>query len=153
MAVDEEPEHSCPNCNGLAPLPPRRRRVAGFLGVREVLLVGAAIGLMLGVSWVDERYACAHIDEHPGDVAERDAALDAFGHERCAELDCASVEVVSRKGCLAKIRVEAPRVDAYGDELGTFVTVEGLDYSPMFGRWSVREVLDDKQILGLPVPD
>jgi hypothetical protein len=122
------------------------------VGGRELLLGAAAIGLMIGVSWVDEQYACAHIERHPGDVVERDAALDAFVREHCDELECERIEVVSRKDCLAKIRVQAVRVDEYGENLGTFLTVEGLAYSPVFGRWRVREQLDDKQLLGLPNP-
>ena len=41
----------------------------------EWLLVAAAIGLVIGVSWIDEQYACAHIEQHSGDIVERDAAL------------------------------------------------------------------------------
>jgi hypothetical protein len=115
------------------------------MGGGELLLGAAAIGLVIGVSWVDEQYACAHI-------VERDAALDTFVQEHCDELDCERIEVVSTKDCLAKIRVQAVRVDEYGENLGTFVTVEGLAYSPVFGRWRVRERLDDKQLLGLPNP-
>jgi hypothetical protein len=123
------------------------------MGGGELLLGAAAIGLVIGVSWVDEQYACAHIEQHSGDIVERDAALDTFVQEHCDELDCERIEVVSTKDCLAKIRVQAVRVDEYGENLGTFVTVEGLAYSPVFGRWRVRERLDDKQLLGLPLPE
>jgi hypothetical protein len=138
--------------NGLTPLRPRRRLLADFIGGRELLMGAAAIGLVIGVSWVDEQWACAHIEEHPGDVAERDAALDAFVAEHCGELGCEEIELVSRKDCLAKIRVQARRVDEYGENLGTFESVEGLAYSPVLGRWRIRERLDDKQLLGLPNP-
>lgn len=117
-----------------------------------MLLGAAAIGLTIGVSWVDEQWACAHIEAHPEDVVERDAALDAFVREHCDELGCEAIELISSKDCLAKIRVQARRVDAYGEDLGTFLTVEGLAYSPVLGRWRIRERLDDKQLLGLPIP-
>ncbi|PRQ05783.1 hypothetical protein ENSA5_01030 [Enhygromyxa salina] len=144
------PEPHCPRCRGLTPLGPRRSRLAELLGVRELMLGAAALGLMLGVTWVDERYTCEQLEDHAGELASRDAALDEFVDARCGELGCEQIEVVSGKGCLAKIRVRAPRVDDYGDEIGTFVTTEGLAYSPLFGRWRVRETLDDKQILGMP---
>jgi hypothetical protein len=48
--------------------------------------------------------------------------------------------------------VRARRVDEYGEALGTFESVEGLAYSPVLGRWRIRERLDDKQLLGLPNP-
>jgi hypothetical protein len=116
------------------------------------LLGAAAIGLVIGVSWVDEQYACAHLEQHSGDIVERDAALDTFVRDHCDELDCEQIELVSRKDCLAKIRVQAVRIDEYGENLGTFETIEGLAYSPVLGRWRVRERLDDKQLLGLPNP-
>ncbi|KIG12207.1 hypothetical protein DB30_01811 [Enhygromyxa salina] len=145
------------------PLTPLRRRrrwvtwVGGFVGVRELLICAAAIGLVVGVSWADEQFECERIEQDQDQLAQRNAALDAFAAERClaagGESDgCEHVEVVSRNGCLAKLRVQARRVDDYGDEIGTFITIEGLTYSPLFERWRVREVLDDKQILGLPVP-
>jgi hypothetical protein len=151
MRERQELEPRGHDCTGLVPLPPRRRR-ARFFGLRELLLAGAALGMMVGVTWVDERYACAHIEEHPGDLVERDEALESYLEARCELIDCDQAELVSTRGCLAKIRVQAPRVDEYGDELGTFVSVEGLRYSPVFGRWWVRETLEDKQLLGLPVP-
>lgn len=138
--------------NGLAPLAPRRRLLSDFIGGRELLLGAAALGLVIGVSWVDEQYACAHLEQHPGDIAERDAALEAFVREHCDELGCDEIELVSRKDCLAKLRVQARRVDEYGEQLGTFESVEGLAYSPVLGRWRIRERLDDKQLLGLPNP-
>jgi hypothetical protein len=127
---------------------PRRRFPTEF--GRELLLGAAALGLVIGVSWVDEQVVCANLDEHADKVTERDAALDEFVRERCKELSCDEIELVSRKGCLAKLRVQARRIDEYGDDLGTFVTVEGLSYSPMLGHWRVRERLDEKQLLGLP---
>ncbi|PRQ07141.1 hypothetical protein ENSA7_31560 [Enhygromyxa salina] len=131
--------------------------LSGFVGVRELLIGAAAVGLVVAVSWADERYECERIEQDPAKLATRNAALDEFAVERCeaagGELDgCEHVEVVSRNGCLAKLRVQARRVDDYGDEQGTFITVEGLSYSPLLQRWRVREVLDDTQILGLPVP-
>jgi hypothetical protein len=126
--------------------------MAEFIGVRELLLGAAAIGLMIGVTWADDQYTCAHL-EQSGDIAERDETLDAFVRARCDELGCEQIELVSRKDCLAKIRVQARRVDEYGEDLGTFLTDEGLTYSPVLGRWRVRERLDDKQLLGLPLPE
>lgn len=117
----------------------------------RILLLGvAAVGLVIGVSWVDQQWVCSHIEQHPSDLAERDEALDEFVRGRCDELGCEEIELVSRQDCLAKLRVQAKRVDEYGDDLGTFVTVEGLSYSPALGRWRVRERLDEKQLLGLP---
>jgi hypothetical protein len=120
---------------------------------RDVLLLGAAaLGVIVGIVWVDQQWVCAHIEQHPADIAERDEALDEFVRDRCEELDCEEIELVSRQDCLAKLRVQAKRVDEYGDDLGTFVTDEGLSYSPALRRWRVRERLDDKQLLGLPNP-
>jgi hypothetical protein len=118
--------------------------------LRILLLGAAAVGLVIGIAWVDQQWVCSHIEGHPTDLAERDEALEQFVRERCDELDCEEIELVSRKDCLAKLRVQAKRIDAYGEDLGTFRTVEGLSYSPALGRWRVREVLDDKQLLGLP---
>lgn len=115
-----------------------------------ILLAAAALGLVIGIAWVDQRWVCAHIEQHGADVAERDAALAEFLRDRCDELGCEHIELLSQSGCLAKLRVQAKRVDEYGEDLGTFLTVEGLSYSPALGRWRVRERLDDKQLLGLP---
>jgi hypothetical protein len=128
-------------------MPPWRE----LLGARELMLGAAAIGLVIGISWADEQWVCAHIDEHEHEVALLRESLDGFVEERCAALGCEELELVSQRGCLAKIRTRAVRVDKYGDEIGTFVSVEGLRYSPMLGRWRVDELLDDKQVLGLPV--
>lgn len=145
----------------LRPLPPRRfgarlRRwfQTGGFGGRELLLIGAALGLLLGVSWVDERYTCTALasEDAPAELERRDAALDAYLDARCSDTDCARVELVSTRGCLAKIRVEGTRVDEYGDNLGLFREVEGLSYSPVLGRWRHRETLESKQLLGVPVP-
>ena len=133
-------------------MPTPKRRLRDFIGGRELLLGALAIGMMLGVSWVDDRYTCERLDEREAEASIRDTNLAAFAQARCAELDCTSMEVVSTKGCLGKLRFTADRVDDYGEALGTFVTVEGLAYSPTLERRRVREVLDDKQILGLPVP-
>lgn len=148
--ADREPVSN----NGLVPLAPRGGRWSWLRlpGKRELLLAAAALGLVLGVSWVDDQYACAHIDDHGGELERRDQALDSFLAAHCDELACEQLELVAVNGCLAKIRTRARRVDAYGDTLGTFVTVEGLAYSPLLGRWRVRELIDDKQVLGLPVP-
>lgn len=145
--------------NTLTPLPRRRRlakALSSFVGARELLLGAAAVGLVVGVSWADESFVCERLEQHEDQVAERNVTLDAFAAERCLEAGgelhgCERVEVVSRNGCLAKLRVQARRVDEYGDELGTFITIEGLSYSPLLQRWRVRETLDDTQILGLPV--
>ena len=135
----------------LAPLRPRKRRLRDLIGGRELLLGALAVGMVLGVSWIDDRYTCEHIDEHEAAAIARDANLSEFSEARCDELGCAKLELVSTQGCLAKIRFEAERSDEYGEVLGTFVTVEGLSYSPLLERWRVREILDDKQVLGLPV--
>lgn len=131
--------------------------LSNFVGVRELLLGGAAIGLVLGVCWADDRYVCERIEQDLDALVERDASLETFVAERCQELageadGCDHIEVVSRDRCRSKLRVQARRVDTYGEELGTFITLEGLSYSPLLKRWRVRETIDETQILGLPVP-
>ena len=141
-----------PAPGGLAPLRPRERRFRDLIGARELLLGALAVGMMVGVSWVDDRYTCERLDEREAEASMRDTNLAAFAQARCEQLGCTSMEVISTKGCLGKVRYTADRVDDYGEALGTFVTVEGLAYSPMLERWRVHEILDDKQLLGLPVP-
>jgi hypothetical protein len=131
--------------------------ITSFVGARELLLGAAGIGLVIGVGWADDRFECERLDQDAAKLQTRNETLDAFAAARCREVglelvDCEHVEVVSRDGCLAKLRIQAPRIDEYGDEIGTFITIEGLSYSPLLERWRVREALDDTQILGLPVP-
>ena len=87
-----------------------------------------------------------------GEAGVRDAALEAFAQTRCDVLDCEQVELVAHGDCVAKIELRAPRVDRYGETVGTFVTSEGLRYSPALRRWRTRHVLSDRQVLGLPRP-
>ena len=128
----------------------RSRRRVRF--VREWLLVAGALGLVAGLSFAGDRYACAHMDDFVGEVEVRDAALESFADARCATLDCEQVEIVARGDCVAKIELRAERADHYGEVVGTYVTTEGLRYSPALRRWRTRHLLADRQILGLPTP-
>lgn len=118
---------------------------------REWLLAAAAVGLVVGLSWADDAYTCSifEVDAAAAAREDRDHALEQFADARCAELDCETVELVAPRGCAAKLRIQAKRHDRYGERIGTFITTEGLRYSPLLERWRVSEVLDDKQILGL----
>lgn len=126
-----------------------------FGSAREWLVAAGALGLVLGLSWASDRYTCTGFDDDASaaEIARRDAALERFTAERCASLDCEAVDVVAPRGCAAKLQVQAERHDRYGEAVGTFVTTEGLRYSPLLRRWRVSERLDDKQLLGLPVPE
>ena len=92
---------------------------------------------------------CEQLDESLSD--SREAALHDYFERRCDAGQCESIELVSTTGCRAKVRVVERRFDAYGEELGLFRSDEGLEFSPLLERWRKREVLDEKQLLGLPV--
>ena len=120
-----------------------------WLGGRELLLGAAALGLVVGLGWVSEGSVC----EQLGDTLthEREAALHDYFEDRCDAGQCESIELVATTGCRAKVRVVERRFDGYGDEIGLFRSDEGLEFSPVLERWRKREVLDEKQLLGLPV--
>jgi len=121
-----------------------------WLGSRELLVGGAALGLVVGLGWVCEARVCEAFLGGPASVAARDAALVDYAAVRCEAGRCESLELVSHMGCRAKVRVLELRFDAYGDKIGLFRADEGLEFSPMLDRWRLRETLEVKQILGLP---
>lgn len=122
-----------------------------WLGARELLLGAAALGLVVGLGWASEGRVCEQLGDELAD--ERDAALLEYFDARCSsdEGECESIELVSSTGCRAKVRVVERRFDDHGDEIGVFRTDEGLEFSPVLERWRKRDVLDEKQLLGLPV--
>lgn len=125
------------------------RFFVGF-GGRELIVAAGALGLVFGLGWAGEARICAAFDSAL--APERAAALDRYVESRCEpgefEHQCQSVEVIGTQGCRAKVRVVERRFDAYGEEIGLFRLDEGLAFSPTLARWSKREVLDDKQLLG-----
>lgn len=102
----------------------------------------------MGLGWASEATVCEQLDDELADA--RLAALDHYFEQRCDQGQCESIELVSTSGCRAKVRVIERRFDAYGDALGTFRSDEGLEFSPVLERWRKRELLDEKQLLGLP---
>ena len=126
---------------------PRRPRLPH---AREWLLAAAGLGLVVGLCWGADRYTCAGLGTDTGEIEIRDTALTNFSAARCDTLECERAEVVAHGDCVAKLELQAIRHDRYGQEIGTFVTTEGLSYSPLLRRWRVRETLSDKQLLGLP---
>ena len=133
---------TCPHCH---------RATVGGRGrwlKRELLLGAAALGLVVGLGWVSEASVCEQLsDELAG---SREAALQDYFEGRCDAGQCESIELVSTTGCRAKVRVVERRFDDYGDEIGLFRTDVGLEFSAVLERWREREVLDEKQLLGLP---
>ena len=126
---------------------------ARFGHPRDWLLAAAALGLVLGLSWADDRYTCERFDSHAS-TAELDAraeALEQLADARCEDLACTTVRALPATDCVTKLELVAERRDRYGEVVGTFVATEGLRYSPLLGRWRVVERLDERQILGLPV--
>jgi hypothetical protein len=119
-----------------------------WLGGRELLLGAAALGLVVGLGWASEGSVCEQLGDSL--AGERAAALDGYFEDRCEAGHCESIELVSSTGCRAKVRVVERRFDAYGDEIGLFRVDEGLEFSPVLERWRKRELLDEKQLLGLP---
>lgn len=115
---------------------------------RELLLGAAALGLVVGLGWVSEGSVCEQLGDEL--APSREAALQDYFEDRCDAGQCESIELVSTTGCRAKVRVVERRFDDYGDEIGLFRTDVGLEFSPVLERWREREVLDEKQLLGLP---
>jgi hypothetical protein len=132
---------SCPHCHG-------RGWFGAWLGGRELLLGAAALGLVVGLGWASEGKVCEQLADELAD--EREAALRDYFERRCEPGQCESIELVSTTGCRAKVRVVERRFDDYGDEIGLFRSDEGLEFSPVLERWRKGEVLDEKQLLGLP---
>jgi hypothetical protein len=101
------------------------------------------------LGFASEGRVCEQLGE---DLAsEREAALREYIEGRCEAGHCESIELVSSTGCRAKVRVVEHRFDDYGEEIGLFRSDEGLEFSPVLERWRKRELLDQKQLLGLPV--
>lgn len=128
-------------------------RLLGWLGARELLTAAAALGLVASLGWTVENSVCQALPQTPAALAEQSAALDDYLETRCndAQLSqCEAIKQIAHNGCRAKIRVLERRFDDYGEAIGSFRSDEGLEYSPTLNRWLVREILADKQVLGLP---
>jgi len=122
--------------------------VLEWVGARELLLGAAALGLVVGLGWASEGRVCEQLGDNL--ASEREAALLEYFDDRCSSDHCQSIELVSSSGCRAKVRVIERRVDRHGDEIGVFRSDEGLEFSPVLDRWRKREIVDQKQLLGLP---
>ena len=133
-------------------MPASSRRSRCTIMGREGWVALGALGLVLGLSWASEHHTCAQLTDDPGEIEVRDVALASFAQERCDTLACEHVEIRGQGDCVAKIELRAERADHYGEVVGTYVTTEGLRYSPALRRWRTRHILADRQILGLPTP-
>lgn len=123
-----------------------------FRGLREIVWAVAGLTIVAAVLWSIDSRSCATLDEDQDQVGSRDSALLVELDERCkrggaSPHECVAVGV---QQCRAKVRVRERRSDEHGEALGTFETTLAMRYSPLLGQWFEVEVLDRKQILGLP---